>query len=190
MSLEEQELSEILEENIMFGQLATFLHNMAACGNALSFQVWMLCFIPILISRDYGKTHEPEEQELAKILEENITFGQLATFLHNMAACENPLLTSMLCFFPIVISRGQWRHMSLEEQELAEILEENITFGELATFLHNMAACGNPLLTFHVVFLSHLDIQGSRETHEPGGAGATWDPRGEHHVWWAGHLPA
>ena len=75
----------------------------------------------------------------------------------------------MLCFFPILVSRGHWRHMSLEEQELAEILEENITFGQLATFLHNMAACGNPLLTLHVVFLSHLGIQGSLETHEPGG---------------------
>ncbi|XP_063950966.1 uncharacterized protein KIAA0513-like [Lytechinus pictus] len=38
--------------------------------------------------------------------------------------------------------RGHWRHMSSEEQELAEIMEENITFGQLATFLHNMMALG------------------------------------------------
>ncbi|XP_030831110.1 uncharacterized protein KIAA0513 isoform X2 [Strongylocentrotus purpuratus] len=38
--------------------------------------------------------------------------------------------------------RGHWRHMSSEEQELAEIMEENITFGQLATFLHNMMGLG------------------------------------------------
>ena len=32
--------------------------------------------------------------------------------------------------------------MSSEEQELAEIMEENITFGQLATFLHNMMGLG------------------------------------------------
>lgn len=38
--------------------------------------------------------------------------------------------------------REHWRHMSSEDQELAEIMEENITFGQLATFLHNMMGLG------------------------------------------------
>ncbi|XP_071785319.1 uncharacterized protein [Asterias amurensis] len=38
-----------------------------------------------------------------------------------------------------------WRHLSSEEREDTETLNENITFGQLATFLHNMMELGLPL---------------------------------------------
>ena len=70
------------------------------------------------------------------------------------------ILSYILYHISSIPHRGSWKQQSHEERASTITQEENITFGQLATFLHNMMELGLPRETT-IAFLDKQSIIGN-----------------------------